>query len=220
MNDRALELQKGPWVRLAASLKRDADAAHERAKSSHFLGMVLGLAHGARVRKVKLALAREGVRICSAAVRRHHCLIVSAESALADPIVDQARSLIELTFQAFYLLRSPIPEQAALDAFHLSAMRWARDGQRLVDAGHLAAGIVAPKDDPVRSQVEQQVFSQYAKRKPRFYADKTAQQTAREAGLERVYELTYSPLSASVHNSPMAAEVRIPVIVNAPFGSS
>jgi hypothetical protein len=118
--------------------------------------------------------------------------------------MDQARSLIELAFQAFYLLRSTDPNQAALDAFNLSAIRWAGDRQRLLEAGLLPADTLDLKGDHKRAQVEENVFSKYAGRRPRFYADKTAQQTAKAAGLEKAYELTYGALSGFLHGSPMA----------------
>ncbi len=199
-----LQAQARAWAALADALSRDPNFARERDRSRHFQAVTLGVVHGSRTRQASRALLSEGIRICARAIRQHYSLIANFERALVDSVAEGARGSIELVFQVMFLLRSPDPDAAALDAINFSAMRWASGGDRLVQAGELPASAASPKGSKARALVEAQVFTKYGKRTPRFFLDMSAKDTANRAGLQRLYDLTYGPLSMALHSTPMA----------------
>jgi hypothetical protein len=142
------------------------------------------------------------MRILSITVRRFHGLIAAADGVHPELINDQCRALMELLFQAFYLLRASDRRTAALDAINLSLIRFSRKSDRLVDDGHLNANDVLSTTQAPRAELENEIFPKYDDRRPALYGDLGISQLAARAGLSRPYEMLYSALSALAHSEP------------------
>lgn len=191
------------WEQAARSFQDRPDHQATLAWSRHALGLTLGLAEGSRVRSSHGAQQREGSRILTKGIRRHYGLISASESALVESVADASRSLLELLFQSFYLLRCPSPEKDALDAYNLSFKKWLKDADSAVETGRLS-----PEDSAVPPNTEERnqinaILANYPK-KPLNYLDKNFRLVTQEAGLTAFYDLFYGPLSRVAHNSPVA----------------
>jgi len=188
------------WKLIFNDIKDEEIVKQYLEEAKDFFEQVINLYGTARVRNNHQILLHEFARIFSRTVRRFYSSINCAENVYTDLVKDELRILIELMFQAFFLLRSPKAAETALDAINLSGISWARAGDKFFK------GTLRPhhneEDNKVMELVRQEIFTKYEGRIPKFYADMSVAALAKKAGLIRVYSLSYNWLSAHLHNEP------------------
>jgi hypothetical protein len=167
---------------------------------------VVGLLEGSVSVSIHRNLAMEYRRIFSMTVRRFHEAVESRRNGLIYGVCDHTRSLFELMLQAFFLIRSTSPAKIALDAYNFSMMSWYLKRNELLESGDLE-NTNQGKWQLTKEKVEG-IFSQYGKRRPKFYLDLTVRSVARDSGLERHHRVFYSMLSSPTHNEPSTSDDR------------
>ncbi|MHB1956407.1 MAG: DUF5677 domain-containing protein [Sulfobacillus sp.] len=188
------------WNAATADWMQDSHVHGILGNGEKFVADVCDLFHRSVTRGSKDVVGREQARIFVRTFRRYFALIEIQDRAFTDIVADELRVLVELLFQAFFLLRDPDAPKVALDAINLSARSWYQAGEKLRSKGLIDPWNLTPEEAQSMEDVISQVFSRYDGIKAKFYADMSAQETAKRAGLEWVYEAIYSAMSSHIHN--------------------
>jgi Family of unknown function (DUF5677) len=200
----AFESVLNSWLEIEKKITEDGVAQDLISDGEWFYREIINLAAESVTKCVDVHSASEFARIFSRSVRRYHILLSHFKFGYLDATRDGLRSLLELMFQAFYLLRVPNRPQVALDAKNLSWISSIKAAERLYASGELIHPTLTEEEARAKQWVERYVLPKYRDRRPRFYADLSVSRIAEGAKLKRVYDLTYNWLSAHVHNEPVS----------------
>lgn len=169
-----------------------------------FYREIVNLTEGATTKGIDIYSGSEYARIYSRSIRRYHIQLVGFQFGLLDSTRDNLRSMVELMFQTYYLLRVPNSWEKALDASNISNISRTQVQEKLYRLGYFEWPSYKPEERRVIRWVKKNVYPKYQNRKPKFYGELSAKEVAEQAGLLRVYDLIYSWLSAHLHNEPVS----------------
>ncbi|MBL7930629.1 MAG: hypothetical protein JNL60_01935 [Bacteroidia bacterium] len=203
-SNQTFEGYKKYWSELRKKLQQEKPEIFGAAKEGvEWLSRIIEITQGSTIVNTPQVLIHEFSRIYSRTIRRFYAIEHVSVNLHTDILLDELRSITEMFFKVFYLLRISDPELFAIDARNLSAISRLKAGDRLYDLGKLIRPEGTPEIERF-NKIKEELYLKYKGRKPKFYGDRSVAEIAEGASLINIYYYAYNLLSSNAHNEPMS----------------